>query len=441
MGKFTSFVKTTIAEMAWILTSKQKLKSLYGVSLYRNAIYLVLNSAINALGGFLFWIIAVKLYSTESIGLASAAIAAIGLLTSVSNLGLNYGLIRFLPGSGEKSRDMLNSCITITGILSVALALVFLAGLALWSPALLPLREHWVFVIAFVMFTAAQNLYGIVQAVFIATLRTGFGLSQSSIVQVLRFASIVPLAVFVTLGVFYSWGIAVLVAGAVGVLLFLPKVQPGYRALPIVKISRVNDIFKYSLKSLLSNQLQIAPSSIIPLMVVNLLGAEQNAYFYIGWIMGTTVLTIPAAISSSLFAEGSNQEQKLDNQVKRSFKFLLLLLVPVVIVILLLADKLLLLFGTAYSQNAAVLVRLLVISAVPCSVNSIYLSIKRVQMKMKNVVIMTGFIAAATLGLSYFLLPSMGITGVGVAWLGSQVVVALWVGIGLLIKSKVKWSR
>jgi O-antigen/teichoic acid export membrane protein len=424
-------VRDTIKGIRSILTTREGWRGFLKVSLYRNAIYLALNSAVNALGGFLFWIIAAKLYTTESIGLASAAISAIGLLSSITNLGLNYGLIRFLSSSGEKAHEMVNSCITLSGILSGVTALVFLTGLTFWSPALLPLREHWVFVIAFITFTIAQNFYGILQATFISMRRTGFNLAHSLIENLLVFIPIAPLAIFATLGIFASWGMGLSVAGVVAIFVFLPRVLTGYRLLFIIKRSSVNPIIKYSLVNFISNQLQNAPSSIIPLMVVNMLGAEQNAYFYIGWIMGTAILTIPAAMANSLFAEGSNKGQDLDNLVKRSFKFLLILIIPSVIVILLLADKLLLIFGAGYSQNSIVLLRLLIVSSIPGSINLIYFAVKRVQMKLNIVVILNGFIAATTLGLSYFLLPSMGITGVGIAWLGSQGIVALGILISL----------
>jgi O-antigen/teichoic acid export membrane protein len=146
MAKFISFVKTTITDLAKILTSKEGLKSLYGVSLYRNAVYLMLNSGVFALTGFVFWIAAAKLYPAEAVGLSSAAISAIGLLAVLSTLGLDYGLIRFLPGSGEKANDMINSCFTIGGVVSIVVSGIFLAGLGIWSPALLPIRESCIYI-------------------------------------------------------------------------------------------------------------------------------------------------------------------------------------------------------------------------------------------------------------------------------------------------------
>ena len=433
--KLTCFIKETVFDAARILTTKEGIKSLYGVSLYRNAIYLMLDSAITAIAGLFFWVAAARLYATESIGLASAAISAITLLGTISSLGLGFALIRFLPGSGERSCEMINSCFTTGGILSLALALVFLAGLPFWSPVLLPIRNHPVFFITFVAFVLAYTLFSFARVTFMAQRRAGFVLFQGIIANLLRFIPLVLLsAVFTTFGVFASWGIAILIGGAAAILLFLPLAQTGYRPLPTVRRKIINDMLHFSLTNYLVSLLALASSSVLPLMVVNVLGAEQNAYFYIAWMIGIIIATIPTAITTSLFAEGSYDERMLGNQVRRSLKFIFLLLFPVIVLTLLLGAKLLFLFGSAYSQNATTLLWLVTITALPLSINSLYYTVKRVQKKMKSVVILNGFIAAVTLGLSYFLLSQMGVLATGIAWLSANGIVALLIAAGWLKK-------
>jgi O-antigen/teichoic acid export membrane protein len=168
-----------------------------------------------------------------------------------------------------------------------------------------------------------------------------------------------------------------------------------------------------------------APGLVLPIMVVNLLGAELNAYFYIAWAIGSLLSVIPGAASISLFAEGSYEEERLGVNIWRSLKMILLLLAPAVILVLAFADKLLLLFGSAYSENATTLVRILAISSLPLAVNIVYLAIKRVEKKLKVIVSLTALVAVVTLGLTYLLLPHMGINGAGIAWLISQAVIAL----------------
>jgi O-antigen/teichoic acid export membrane protein len=426
LGKILSFVKETVVDAARISTSKEGFKNLYQVILYRNAIYLMINSAALALTGFFFWIVAARLYPTEGVGLASAVIASSGFLASLSTLGFDYGLIRFLPVSGEKARAMINSCFTVAGLISIALALIFLAGLGIWSPALLLIRENMIFFAAFIFFTIAFTLGTFANQAFIAERRAGFSLAQGLIFALLRFIPLFVLApLFYTFGIFASLGIAASVAVAVGILLFLPRIQKGYRPSLLIDKRVLNQIAHFSFANYAANIFSLLPQVILPLMVVNLLGAEQNAYFYVGWNVASTLLLIPRATSLSLFAEGSYDDRKIDYEIRRSLKLILVLLVPAIIILLLLGDKILLLFGGVYSANATKLLWILAFSAFPFSLNYIYYGLKMVERRMKSVIGLTIFTATATLGISYLLLPRMGILGGGIAWLSSQGVVAL----------------
>ena len=126
-----------VTEVASIATSKQKLRQLWHIPLYSNAFYLMAANAAAALLGFIFWIVVARFYSPEDVGLASAAIAALGLLAAISYLGLGMGLIRFLPQSGENADSMINTVLTIGTLSSIVAVFIFIAGLGFWSPALL----------------------------------------------------------------------------------------------------------------------------------------------------------------------------------------------------------------------------------------------------------------------------------------------------------------
>ena len=48
---------------------RQGLKSLYGISLYRNAVYLMTDSGVTAIRGLVFWGVVVRFYPAEDVGL------------------------------------------------------------------------------------------------------------------------------------------------------------------------------------------------------------------------------------------------------------------------------------------------------------------------------------------------------------------------------------
>jgi len=135
----------------------EKFKSYYTDPLYRNSLAMMLNSALAALFGLLFWIMAARTMPSKDIGLATAAISAAALILGLSRLGLDAGLVRYLPGS--KNRNGLYSTIAaLTLALALILASVFLTGIDLFSPALSFLCQGW-FLPVFFTYVAFNSVY------------------------------------------------------------------------------------------------------------------------------------------------------------------------------------------------------------------------------------------------------------------------------------------
>jgi len=433
--KLITFGKETLTDARQIIISRDGVKNLYQVSLYRNAVYLVVYSAASNLTGVLFWIVVARLYDTEAVGLASAAISAIGFVVLFSSLGLDYGIVRFLPGAGSRTGDIINSCFTTTGLVAVILAGIFLAGLGVWSPALLSIGVNPAFLASFIFLSLIAMFFGLVVQVFIAQRRAGFALTLGLIFGLSRFIPIILLAsVIPVLGIYVSWGIASTASVLTGIFWFLPRIIRGYHPRFQIKRAVLAEMLRFSITNFISNIFWALPVVVLPLMVVNILGAEQNAYYYIGWSAASIIFIIPASISQSLFAEGSHSQDKLGQEVRKCLKISLVLILPALILLVTLGDKILWLFGRAYSENTTSLIWVLAPSVLPMSINYIYLSIRRVEKRMKSVVILSAFIAAVTLGLSYVLLPGMGILGTGLAWLAGQTGAALFVVYELLLK-------
>jgi O-antigen/teichoic acid export membrane protein len=415
-----------VDEAIKIITSRQQLRRFLATPLYTNAVYLMADAVITGLLSFLFWIVVARFYAEAEVGYSSAILSVIIFLALLSLLGFDASLIRFLP-QAEKPQDLINSCFTLASLTSLVIAGIFLAGLHIWSPALVFIRGNAVFVAAFVTFTLLIPLSFLMNAVFIAKRRAGFILSKNIIFSLLRIPMPVLFVLFFhTFGIVASWGIALGIAVAVSLFLFLPRVQNLYKPIPILKLSLFKGMWQYSGGNYLTTLFALAPTSVLPMMVVNLLGPVQNAYFYIA-LMSTTFLTaIPIGVCLSLFAEGSHFEDKLWENVRKSVKFTFLLLVPAVILFILVGRWLLLAFGQSYPANALHLLWILTISSLPLSINHLYTTILRVTARIKELVIIWAFIAIAVLGISYLVMPGTGIIGIGYVWLGIQCLVAIY---------------
>lgn len=407
------------------LTSKEGLKNLLSIPLYSNAFYLMADIAVVSLLGFAFWVLVAKLYTPAEVGLASATIAAVILLARLSGLGFGYGMIRFLPNARGRSNTLINSCFTIAGLTSLVTALIFLAGLNFWSPALLYIR-HPIFSIAFVLVTLAYTLFLLTDQSFIAKRRAKYVLFKNATAGLLKIAAAFAfVALLTSLGIFASWGLAIFVALAIALFQFLPRAQQGYIPIPTIHKQTVNDMIHFSLGNHIAELLWFAPLMLFPLMVINILGAETNAYFYIPWVIAQMLFAIPMAVSYSLFAEGSHQESLLSSNTAKSVGLCLLILVPAIVVLLVLGDKLLLFFGRSYSESGTTLLRILALSTIPVSINCICLSVMRVKKNTKGVMLVSASIASLALGSGYILMTKVGLPGVGVGWIAAQTLVAI----------------
>jgi O-antigen/teichoic acid export membrane protein len=210
-----------------------------------------------------------------------------------------------------------------------------------------------------------------------------------------------------------------------GLAFFLSRAEERRQGFAVAfKRDVVRDMTHFTFANYVSALLWSGPGLILPLLVINALGPEANAYFYVAWSVGGLIAMIPMAFSWSLFAHGSHDSHRLEAETLAGAKFVLLLLVPAVAAVFLLGDKVLLLFGPSYSQEGLQLLRVLSLSTVPMAVNFLYFSVRRVQQRMGGVIVSTLWILIVTLGLSVLLLPRIGLLGAGVAWLVAQASVA-----------------
>jgi len=395
--------------------------------LYRNSLFLMANTVVTSGLGFIFWMVVARLYTDAEVGLGAAIISAMSLLALLSGLGLDVSLIRFLP-KADKPVDLINSCFTLSGTIAIVAASVFIVGIGLWSPALGFIRENAIFSIAFIVFTLSWTLSHVMNSVFIARRRADFALSKSTIYSLLKLPlPIILVLYFHAFGIAASWGIASGVALVISLILFMPRVQNSYRPAPRLTLEVIKNIRRYSTANYFARLLSSAPSLLLPIMVVNLLGAEQNAYFYVAWMLGVLLFSIPIAVSQSLFVEGSHFEAELGVNVRRSFRFIFLLLIPAAVLLFLLGKWLLLAFGAGFPANALTLLWVLVLSSIPLALNSVYRTILRVTDRMRELMVLSGFTALTVLVGSYFLTAAVGLLGVGYAWLAAQVLVSVYV--------------
>jgi O-antigen/teichoic acid export membrane protein len=200
----------------WLPKNRKQLKQHLNDPLFKNAYFLMLSSISSAGSGFFFWLIAARFYTAEDVGLASAIIAAMGLISMLSLLGFDISLVRFLPEREDK-KELINTCLTISFIFSLALTMIFIAGIDTWSPSLSIIRDNKFLLLIFVVFTAILPLSGLQkEGVFVGFRKTEYSFFQTIAIFV-RLAIVPFLAAFGALGIYAAYGLTPVLAFGLGI--------------------------------------------------------------------------------------------------------------------------------------------------------------------------------------------------------------------------------
>jgi O-antigen/teichoic acid export membrane protein len=381
--------------------------------LYKNSIFLIFNTIVTSGLGFIFWIVVARFYSEADVGLASATTSAMSLIATLGLAGLNTALIRYLNKT-EKPFDLLNTCLTLSGVLSLIAGTIFVIGLDIWSPTLLFIKENLIYGSAFVAFGIITSCSFIIDSAFIIGRKSQFVLFKNGITSTVKiFLPIILVLFFRSFGIIASWGISALIALLISIFIFMPITFHRFRLVPKVNLGLFRGIWRYSIGNYLASIASLLPSWILPIVVLNILGPEQNAYFYVALMISGLLSAIPMASSNSLFAEGSHFEDELWINLRKTLRFNYLLLIPSILMLFFLSSLLLSLFGANYSASASSLLKILAISNIFNGINFVYFTVLKIKSKLKEMVLIYSFISLATVIGSYFAAKQIGLMGIG----------------------------
>lgn len=388
---------------------------LAGDSLYSNSIYLMLSVGVMSLLGFFFWIITARLYSTVQVGIGTTLISIMTLITGFSSLGLGNGLIRYLSASDKKNK-MINTSFTIVALMSVLISIIYLIFIKYFSPKLLFIRENLIFSILFVSFVVFSSLNAISENVFIAYRSSKFVLIKNTVSSISKLILPLFLVMLGAYGIFISMGIAMAIAFLLSLVFLILRFN--YLPKPLIDISIVKSMTIFSLGTYTAGLIAGLPATVLPIILINLVGAEFAAYFYIDMMIANLIYIIPRATSQSLFAEGSYDETKLKLHLKKAIKIIFIIIMPVIFIFFLFGNYILLAFGAEYSYEGFVLLKFLSISGIFISINYLGSTIFTIKHRIKLIIILSLITTVLILSLSVILI-KMNFTSsiaIGIGW-------------------------
>jgi O-antigen/teichoic acid export membrane protein len=184
-------------------------------------------------------------------------------------------------------------------------------------------------------------------------------------------------------------------------------------------------VLRYAAGNYLGLLCNLAYRTVPPLLVIHEAGPRAAAFFYPPWLIATSLSLLVTNVSVSLVVEGSFNRERLALHTRQAVRHTARLLLPIALVLVAAAPWILRIFGEEYAAAGDTLLRLLAIGLVPSAICILSFGVARVQDHVRALIANQVLLAALVLALSWALLPSMGIEGVGVAWVVSQSTVAL----------------
>jgi O-antigen/teichoic acid export membrane protein len=427
--------------LAWSLRrARTYVRVARGDSLVRNSLYIMSATVATAALGYVFWIVAARVFSTAQVGIASAVISLCSIVALLTYLGPAAMLVERLH-TYEQSQAwhsfIVRTCAATAAVTAVAAAVAI--------PLIARAKGYGAYFGAggaAVLAVAGAAAWTVVQmycSAFVAARRADGMFAVQGLISVFKVLLVVPLcaAGLGAPGIVVAWVASSVIGAAAGAFWLLPRIGPaatsaeatagqrGRRARHARRSGKRADYVSHLVgQHLTSVGGQLTPL-LLPVLVVARLGAGCNAYFYITWMIGSVFFMVSPSISQALFAESVRRDAGLRPTVVKAFRIASFLLIPAMVAMVAGGKLILAIFGHTYVSAGYGLLVLLAISAMPDAVSNVAVAICRATNRL-------GYSAAINLGIlvctvvsAWLLMPRFGLLGVGIGWLAAQVLGAL----------------
>jgi len=388
----------------------------------------MLNTMLTGVLGFAFWILAARLYSPERVGVNSALIAVLMTVSTLCQVNLGSVFVRFLPETARPAK-----LIVLGYVVAAGFSLVVATGVAIVAPHFAKdlsvlgssrlIGVIWVVSVALWCVFALQDgaLTGLRSAKWIPVENTSFG--------ILKIVALVILAAFgAAQGMLLAWVLPmVILVLPVNFIIFrraVPAHMPAHTDGIVNRFGR-RRLVRYLGMTSVASSIDQGMLAALPILVVAILGAAQNAYFYIAFTIVTTLELLADNIVTALTVEGTFATERLRELTAAVGRRFLVLLLPATLVLIVAAPLVLLFFGGAYVSHGTTVLRLLAFASMFRGAIWLYMAVCRIQGRGLSLLAVSAATSIGTLVFTSVFAHLWGLNGVGIGWLTSNVLVAI----------------
>ena len=384
-----------------------------------NGYALVLNAGMTALLGILFWMVATRLYSQEQVGLAAALISAMTTISYFSQMNLSSFLTRFLPGAGSGAGRLIAWTYGVAGLVSAFAALLFASGVGFFAEPLELLGDDARLMAAFVGATVLWTIFALQDAALSGLRRATLVPASNTIYAVVKIGLLLVITVMSLsppLGIFFAWTLPLLPIVLVVNALIRRGLGPRQGAVGdgAPDLRSASRFWGWDFVGSLALG---AAFGLAPLMITAAAGVAATASYHLAWSFAYSIYLVGRAMSTSLVAEGATDPIRLRRLIADSLSHTLLLIAGGVAVILAFAPFIMGLFGPAYVDDGAPVLRLLALSCLPWAVTTLYCAAARVRQQTRRVAIVQIATLVVFVAVSAPLVGRHGAPGVALGWL------------------------
>lgn len=400
--------------------------------------YLALSTLVNSGLGYIYWIVAAHLFSSETVGASAALISILNLIATVAPMGLDSSLVYILARSKDRwARKVFSFGLAIVAV-TILLAALFLPFVDALNKNTTSVGASFEGGLVFILTCLLWTFSLVIDELFTVEEITGLVLVRNGLTSVLKLVFL-PLALLFAAGqvpllILAGWGLGALVAIGLTAVIFAWKKHSQRSFKPELDLGLVRQNLGVSLGNYSIIMTQQIPALILPVIITQTLSAQYNAYFYtIFMFVQGVLLTIPLAISQTFFVQTADTDPaSLRAKMTSLLSVTLVSMVPLIAASILFRTQILGLFGSEYVSNGSTLLVIMSFGALPAAFIRLYVSLQRIQGDFGRGLVATVGGLIAIVGGTFLFIPIFGLAGVGLGWTAGLTLISLLLGIDLL---------
>jgi O-antigen/teichoic acid export membrane protein len=327
--------------------------------------------------GFAYWAVAARLFTEQSVGYGSAAVSAMTLFGTVGMLGLGTVLIGELPRREARS-GLISAALLTSGLGSLLFGMIFILVGPHISNRFHDMSQTPVQIVIFIIGVALTAVTMVFDQATIGLMRGSLQLSRNLAFALVKLAILPAVTVVVHdqlgVGITLSWVVGI---AASVVPLSIQLRFSGSRILAKPDWAILRGLGKTALAHNWLNLAIAIPRSFTPVLVTVIVSPRANAAFYAAWTLTGFLYTIPANLTTVLFAIAAADPNAIARKLRFSLRLSFFIGVPGIIALCLGAHLALSVFGASYARAATIPMLLLLIGYLPIIPKQHYIAVCR----------------------------------------------------------------